>query len=152
MYMCSRLSVIITFMIFIQISNIFVALYNSQLICYFRSLNHNMPASPSKKTGINAELNVSDELAKIIGTKKGERISRPQVSLRITQHFLKLQFTVYPVCQETLGLLEGERSAGPREQTVVHPWRHDGSHLWRREDQVFSGAERTKQLKIKICH
>ena len=42
-----------------------------------------MPASPSKKTGINAELNVSDELAKIIGTKKGERISRPQVSLRI---------------------------------------------------------------------
>ena len=53
-----------------------------------------MPASPSKKTGINAELNVSDDLAKIIGTKKGERISRPQVSLRITQHFLKLQFTV----------------------------------------------------------
>ena len=51
-----------------------------------------MPASPSKKTGINAELNVSDELAKIIGTKKGERISRPQVSLRITQHFLKLEF------------------------------------------------------------
>ena len=78
-----------------------------------------MPASPSKKTGINAELNVSDELAKIIGTKKGERISRPQVSLRITQHFLKLEFTVYPVCQETLGLLEGKGSAGPREQTVV---------------------------------
>ena len=100
-----------------------------------------MPASPSKKTGINAELNVSDELAKIIGTKKGERISRPQVSQRITQHFLKLQFTVYPVCQETLGLLEGEGSAGPREQAVVHPRRNDGSHLWRREDQVLQHVQ-----------
>ena len=40
-----------------------------------------MPASPSKKTGINMELDVSGELAKIIGTKKGEKISRPQVSL-----------------------------------------------------------------------
>ena len=54
-----------------------------------------MPASPSKKTGINAELNVSDDLAKIIGTKKGERISRPQVSLHITQHFLKLELVCF---------------------------------------------------------
>ena len=81
-----------------------------------------MPASPSKKTGINAELNVSDELAKIIGTKKGERISRPQVSLRTyNSTFSEIRICCYPVCQETLGLLEGERSAGPREQTVVHP-------------------------------
>jgi len=42
-----------------------------------------MPASPSKKTGINAELNVSEGLAKIIGTKKGEKISRPQVVKRL---------------------------------------------------------------------
>merc|ERR1712189_136861 len=42
-----------------------------------------MPASPSKKTGINAELNVSEQLAKIIGTKKGEKISRPQCVKRL---------------------------------------------------------------------
>merc|ERR1712243_158291 len=34
-------------------------------------------------TGINAELNVSEGLAKIIGTKKGEKISRPQVIKRL---------------------------------------------------------------------
>merc|ERR1711950_135613 len=42
-----------------------------------------MPASPSKKTGLQAELNVSDDLRKIIGTKKGEKISRPQVTKRL---------------------------------------------------------------------
>ena len=72
-----------------------------------------MPASPSKKTGINAELNVSDELAKIIGTKKGERISRPQVGLRRTSFSVFFIIYLFPVCQETLGLLEGEGSAGP---------------------------------------
>merc|ERR1712212_263676 len=32
-----------------------------------------------KKTGIQMPLNVSNELAKIIGTAKGEQVSRPQV-------------------------------------------------------------------------
>ena len=36
-----------------------------------------------KKTGINMELNVSDKLAAIIGTKSGEKISRPQVVKRL---------------------------------------------------------------------
>ena len=35
--------------------------------------------SEPKKTGINMELNVSKDLAAIIGTKKGEQVSRPQV-------------------------------------------------------------------------
>ena len=35
--------------------------------------------SSPKKTGLQAPLDVSDELAKIIGTAKGEQISRPQV-------------------------------------------------------------------------
>ena len=39
--------------------------------------------SPVKKTGINMELNVSKELAAIIGTDKGEKISRPQVVKRL---------------------------------------------------------------------
>ena len=39
--------------------------------------------SPVKKTGINMELNVSKELAAIIGTAKGEKISRPQVVKRL---------------------------------------------------------------------
>ena len=39
--------------------------------------------SPVKKTGINQELNVSKELAAIIGTAKGEKISRPQVVKRL---------------------------------------------------------------------
>ena len=42
-----------------------------------------MPGSPKK--GIQAELNVSDQLAKIIGTKKGEKISRPQVNSSLSQ-------------------------------------------------------------------
>ena len=32
---------------------------------------------------VQMELNVSDQLAKIIGTKKGEKISRPQVSVLV---------------------------------------------------------------------
>ena len=36
-----------------------------------------------KKTGINMELNVSKKLAAIIGTKSGEKISRPQVVKRL---------------------------------------------------------------------
>ena len=36
-----------------------------------------------KKTGINMEVNVSKELAAIIGTKSGEKISRPQVVKRL---------------------------------------------------------------------
>merc|ERR1712173_503360 len=32
-----------------------------------------------KKTGIQAPLKVSDQLSKIIGTAKGEQVSRPQV-------------------------------------------------------------------------
>ena len=35
--------------------------------------------SSPKKTGLQAPLDVSDDLAKIIGTAKGEQISRPQV-------------------------------------------------------------------------
>ena len=43
--------------------------------------------SPVKKTGINMELNVSKELAAIIGTDKGEKISRPQVQLSYSSDF-----------------------------------------------------------------
>ena len=32
-----------------------------------------------KLTGLQMPLNISPELAKIIGTKKGEQVSRPQV-------------------------------------------------------------------------
>merc|ERR1712058_82926 len=37
-----------------------------------------MSSSP-KKTGLQAPLDISDDLAKIIGTAKGEQVSRPQV-------------------------------------------------------------------------
>ena len=40
-------------------------------------------ASPVKKSGIQKELNVSKELAVIIGTKKDEKISRPQCVKRL---------------------------------------------------------------------
>ena len=36
-----------------------------------------------KKTGINMELNVSEDLAAIIGTNAGEKISRPQCVKRL---------------------------------------------------------------------
>ena len=39
--------------------------------------------SPVKKTGIQMELNVSEELATIIGTAEGEKISRPQCVKRL---------------------------------------------------------------------
>ena len=38
---------------------------------------------PSPKTGINEELTVSEPLAAIIGTKRGEKISRPQIVKRL---------------------------------------------------------------------
>ena len=43
----------------------------------------------TKKTGLQAELNVSADLAAIIGTKKGEKISRPQVIIINKYHMLK---------------------------------------------------------------
>ena len=36
-------------------------------------------AAPKKLTGLQMPLDISTELAKIIGTKKGEQVSRPQV-------------------------------------------------------------------------
>ena len=36
-------------------------------------------AAPKKLTGLQMPLDISPELAKIIGTKKGEQVSRPQV-------------------------------------------------------------------------
>merc|ERR1712098_873800 len=48
------------------------------LITFFKRLLLDTMASP-KKTGIQMPLDVSAELAKIIGTGKGEQVSRPQV-------------------------------------------------------------------------
>merc|ERR1712227_110425 len=45
--------------------------------------NQRLKMSSPKKTGIQMELNVSEQLAKIIGTKKGEKISRPQCVKRL---------------------------------------------------------------------
>merc|ERR1711915_155188 len=42
-----------------------------------------MSETEKKATGINAPLDVSKQLAKIIGTKDGEQISRPQVVKRL---------------------------------------------------------------------
>ena len=44
-------------------------------------------------------------------------------------------------CQETLGLPEGERTAGSWEQVLVHPWWNHGSRLWTGEDQGFRDDE-----------
>merc|ERR1712072_699715 len=41
------------------------------------------------------------------------------------------------VHQASLGLPQGEGSAGSPEQAVVHSQRHHGAHLRDREDQVF---------------
>merc|ERR1711973_338451 len=49
---------------------------------HFHHLIQTTMSSP-KKTGIQMELNVSTQLAKIIGTKKGEKISRPQCVKRL---------------------------------------------------------------------
>ena len=40
----------------------------------------------SKKTGIKKEFYVSEELRKIIGTNKGEKITRPQVVKRLWEY------------------------------------------------------------------
>merc|ERR1712203_946764 len=42
-----------------------------------------------KKTGIQMPLNVSNELAKIIGTAKGEQVSRPQVVKKLWDYLKK---------------------------------------------------------------
>ena len=43
-------------------------------------------AEESKKTGIKKEFNVSEDLRKIIGTNKGEKITRPQVAKRLWEY------------------------------------------------------------------
>ena len=43
-------------------------------------------AEKSKKTGIKKEFNVSEDLRKIIGTNKGEKITRPQVVKRLWEY------------------------------------------------------------------
>ena len=62
-----------------------------------------MPATAGAKTGIQQELNVSSELAAIIGTAPGEKISRPQVCVPHRIHSL-LYFTnfVYVQCVKRL--------------------------------------------------
>merc|ERR1712168_431050 len=45
--------------------------------------------SSPKKTGIQAPLDVSDQLAKIIGTAKGEQVSRPQVVKKLWDYLKK---------------------------------------------------------------
>ena len=43
-------------------------------------------AEKSKKTGIKKEFNVSEDLRRIIGTNKGEKITRPQVVKRLWEY------------------------------------------------------------------
>merc|ERR1711874_941742 len=56
--------------------------YLTLQLLYISQVSRLKMSSP-KKTGIQMELNVSAELAKIIGTKKGEKISRPQCVKRL---------------------------------------------------------------------
>merc|ERR1711970_559403 len=41
------------------------------------------------------------------------------------------------VCQETVGLPQGEKPPGPGEQAVLHSRQEDGEGLWHREVTVF---------------
>ena len=67
-------------------------------------------ASPKKKNGLMAEMEVSEALAKIIGTGPGETCSRPQVSFQ-TKNFQILSFLT-PGDQEAVGLPEGQQLTG----------------------------------------
>ena len=97
-------------------------------------------SEPKKLTGLQKPLDISPALAKIIGTKKGEKISRPQVSCQISGLCLYFTFSVL-VHQASLGLPQGEGPPGSPEQAVVHPQRHHGTHLRNREDQVFQHVQ-----------
>merc|ERR1712018_744676 len=63
-----------------------------------------------KGSGLTKPLNLSTELADLVGAKKGEKLSRPEVVKRLWAH-IKSQ------------------TPRPREQAVLHSRRQDDSHL-----------------------
>merc|ERR1712107_354158 len=69
-----------------------------------------------KGSGLTKPLNLSDELGDLIGAKKGEKLSRPEVVKRLWAYIK-------------------EKTAGPREQAVLQARQKDGAHLRQGEDQ-----------------
>ena len=59
-------------------------------------------AAPKKLTGLQMPLDISPELAKIIGTKKGEQVSRPQVVKKLWAYLkeknLQVCSNIYKYC------------------------------------------------------
>merc|ERR1712029_848022 len=63
-----------------------------------------------KGSGLTKPLNLSAELADLVGAKKGEALKTRG-------------------CQAPLGPHQGPEAPGPREQAVLHPRRQDDPHL-----------------------
>merc|ERR1712080_522847 len=70
----------------------------------------NMP----KGSGLTKPLNLSTELATLLGEKKGAQLSRPEVVKKLCLH-------------------QGEEAPGPRQ--------HHGAHLWEGEGESFRYGE-----------
>ena len=55
-------------------------------------------APPKKLTGIQMPLDISTALAKVIGTKKGEQVSRPQVVKKLWAYLKEKELQVGVRC------------------------------------------------------
>ena len=93
-----------------------------------------------KLTGLQMPLNISPELAKIIGTKKGEQVNN---FFECRQE--NFNFTLAGVAasgdQEVVGIPQGKELAGPYQQAVLHSWQNYGGNLWHKEAEVFRDVQ-----------
>ena len=86
-------------------------------------------AAPKKLTGLQMPLDISPELAKIIGTKKGEQVSRPQVVKKLWAYLKEKNLQVYSNIYKYCLLFVTIVFSGCREQTVVRPGQADAADL-----------------------
>merc|ERR1712099_160303 len=113
----------------------YILLYYRHNIKIVKTKTNNMP----KGSGLTKPLNLSTELADLVGAKKGEKLSRPEVVKRLWAH------------------IKSNKLQDP-ENKQYFVRRQDAAHLWKGEDPCLRDGQvpqdppdkRLNHLKVKV--
>merc|ERR1712045_13538 len=137
----------------------------SYILLYYRHnirLSRPQTLKMPKGSGLTKPLNLSTELADLVGAKKGEKLSRPEVVKRLWAHIKtnKLQDPENKqyFVPDTLGSHQDQQAPGPREQAVLRSRHQDAAHLRKGKDPCLrdgqvpqdSPDKRLNHLKVKV--